>query len=145
MRAEKILYIGIHPWGPEDPPDYALKRDQRLNNPNLDQILLVESDLYIETVKRCCLYGDSWRERLFLSPPETGLPSSGMLYFASELKRVFPAEKYILWGAMVEIEDEKVVGGCLGHFYNRMKAYFPTQTEIDMPYCFVFDWENMLK
>lgn len=141
---ERVVHIGVHPYNPEDPTEYMLKVDERLKDPDLDQILLIERDMYHATASRYRLNDAAWQGRLFFSPPEIGMPQSGMSDFATVLNRQFPADKYVLWGAVLHLKGAEIVGGCVGHFYNRMRSIFPNQTVIDRPFCRAIDLSQLV-
>lgn len=140
--SERTVYIGIHPWDPdvEDPAYYALLRDDRLSNPTKCQVLVLARNVCGETLERYRPASSQWKGRIFLSPPETGIPQSGMTHFASTLKGMSPPQTlYKVWGAVVQVEHGKIVGGAVGHFFQEIQKCFPGQVQLDLPYCYVVD------
>jgi hypothetical protein len=118
MKKSNIVYIAIHPYNIyglyDRDKNYVGKRDERLANLQLEHIILVDQPDAssneelpdITAAKEKLNLDDSyWQNRIFLTHSghyASKYPSGQKLEF-KQLSRLitemFPAEKYIFWGA----------------------------------------------
>lgn len=149
---EKVVYIAVHPhnaYGIYDrDQNFVNARNNRLNNENLGQVLLVHYDDNPEIIQdinetKNHLDPDStyWQDRVFLthSGRYASENKSGerldWYQLSEKIKERFPADKYVFWGAEVHKPPDN-----LSNQDPSVKKYWENRD----PYgCVLFYYENL--
>lgn len=134
MLPDGPLHIGIHPYTSglltnqdltnynyEDQPGYVERREARLHNPALRQILLVTEYDFRRTVWRYRLNQPQWQGRVIQTPEGTPAPikmSFGEL--SSFIVETYPASGYIFWGAELYEINRTPVAGCVKYAHDSL-------------------------
>ena len=151
--APREVYIGVHVLASyyNDQPSYVEKRDKRLHDRRLDQILLFD---YLNAIidipprfndyrTEIGLEDNFWDERLLLGSlykrseqSAFGKPGGGEWWgfpeFSEFLLKEFPADQYVIWGAEVHLRNGEPVMGCVKLVHDGLIV---PNKKIDLDYC----------
>ena len=72
--SNNLGYIGVHPYSVaggieiyDKQPAFVKRRDTRIRDSSLNQVLLIDNDDLQETIRRFSLDSQHWRERVYLT------------------------------------------------------------------------------
>lgn len=129
MPEVKTVHVGVHVYHPNVPDSnstYGHRRTSRLGDQSLDQVLLLATSHFDETIDRFGLNTPYWRARVFrtcdpripiIRPRLTDPNYSGL---TDLLTNLFPAEVYNFWGAELKVRDGNPLGQCVLALYNQL-------------------------